>query len=76
MMSYLPCFECLFLSCQQQQNTENWAAVMSLRFFLFCDNISFFCKFSVFARDKRRVVFMWSIALHWGGLTVILGGAI
>ena len=36
----LPHFWCLFLSCQQLKNTENWAAVTSLGSFLFCDNFS------------------------------------
>ena len=35
MTSQLPCFGCLFLSCQQQKNTKNGAAVTSLRSFLF-----------------------------------------
>ena len=34
MMSQLPRFLCLFLSCQQQKNTENGAAVTSLRMFV------------------------------------------
>ena len=38
MTSQLPRFWCLFLSCQQEKNTENWAAVMSLRSFLFRDD--------------------------------------
>ena len=43
MTSQLPSFWCLFLSCQQQKNTENGAAVTS---FLFRDD---------FKRIKRRV---------------------
>ena len=42
MTSQLPNFLCLFLSCQQQINTENEAAVTSLRSFLFCDNFILF----------------------------------
>ena len=38
MTSQLPHFWCLFLSCQQQKNTENGAAVTSLRSFLLRDN--------------------------------------
>ena len=38
MTSQLPRFRCLFLSCQQQKNTENGAAVTSLRSFLFRDD--------------------------------------
>jgi hypothetical protein len=37
---------------------------------------SFFCKFSVCARDERRVVFNVEHCTALGGLTVILGGAI
>ena len=37
MTSQLPRFWCLFLSCQQQKNTGNGAAVTSLRSFLFRD---------------------------------------
>ena len=40
MTSQLPRFRCLFLSCQQQKNTKNGAAVMSLRSFLFRDDFS------------------------------------
>ena len=40
MTSQLPCFGCLFLSCKQQKNTENRAAVTSLRSFLFRDDFS------------------------------------
>ena len=40
MTSQLPRFWCLFLSCQQQTNTKNGAAVMSLRSFLFRDDFS------------------------------------
>ena len=40
MTSQLPHFMCLFLSCQQQKNTENGVAVMTLRSFLFCDDFS------------------------------------
>ena len=40
MTSQLPRFQCLFLSCQQQKNTKNGAAVMSLRSFLFRDDFS------------------------------------
>ena len=40
MTSQLPGFWCLFLSCQQQKNTKNRAAVTSLRSFLFCDDFS------------------------------------
>ena len=36
----LPSFGCLFLSCQQQKDTKNRAAVTSLRSFLFYDNFS------------------------------------
>ena len=39
-MSQLPHFWCLFLSCQQQKNTENGAAVTSLRSSLFRDDFS------------------------------------
>ena len=38
MTSQLPCFWCLFLSCQQQKDSENGAAVTSFRSFLFRDN--------------------------------------
>ena len=40
MTSQLPCFRCLFLSCQQQKNIENGAAVTSLRSFLFREDFS------------------------------------
>ena len=40
MMSQLPCFRCLFVSCQQQKNTKNGAAVTSLRSFLFPDDFN------------------------------------
>ena len=41
MTSQLPCFWCLFFSCQQQKKTnENGAAVTSLRSFLFRDDFS------------------------------------
>ena len=40
MTSQLPHFRCLFLSCQQQKNSENWAAVTLLMSFLFRDNFS------------------------------------
>ena len=39
-MSQLPRFWCLFLSCQQQKNTENGAAVTSDRSFLFRDDFN------------------------------------
>ena len=39
-MSLLPSFRCLFLSCQQQKNTEKGAAVTSLRSFLFRDDFT------------------------------------
>ena len=38
MMSQLPHFRCLCLSCQQQKDSKNGAAVTSLRSFLFGDN--------------------------------------
>ena len=41
MTSQLPRFWCLFLSCQQQKNTENGAAVTSLRSFLFHDDFTY-----------------------------------
>ena len=40
MMSQLPRFRCLYLSCQQQKNTKNGAAVTSLMSFVFCDDFS------------------------------------
>ena len=43
MTSQLPCFCCLFLSCQQQKNpTKIGAAVTSLRSFLFRDNFRYY----------------------------------
>ena len=41
MTSQLSRFRCLFLSCQQQKNTENGAAVTSLRSFLFRDDFTY-----------------------------------
>ena len=40
MMSQLPCFRCLFFSCQQQKNIKNGTAVTSLMFFLFREDFS------------------------------------
>ena len=40
MTSQLPSFWCLFLSYQLQKNTEKWAAVTSLRPFLFRDDFN------------------------------------
>ena len=37
-MSQLPCFWCLFLSCQQQKTTQNRTTVTSVRSFLFYDD--------------------------------------
>ena len=45
MTSQLPRFWCLYLSCQQQKNTKNGAAVKSLRSFLFRDDFSTFVLF-------------------------------
>ena len=40
MTSQLYHFRCLFLSCQQQKNTKNGAAVTSLRSFVFRDDFN------------------------------------
>ena len=57
MTSQLPCFQCLFLSCQQQKNpTKNRAAVTSLRSFLFLDNFS--KNIFLFKELKERHIFL------------------
>ena len=58
MTSQLPRFRCLFLSCQQQKNTKNGAAVTSLRSFLFRDDFKVitshaFVSFDLFKGWKR-----------------------
>ena len=51
MTSQLPHFWCLFLSYQLQKNTENGAAVTSLRPFLFRNDFNRFVKSYQFASE-------------------------
>ena len=57
-MSQLPRFQCLFLSCQQKKNTENGAAVTSLRSFLFRDDFSDRDKTFEYSRLYKK---LWSL---------------